>query len=232
LFDWIVLWLWSLAAIAWLAVALCAWSAVPGAWRPRARRILGPSLVVVIALLAATATVDAATSESPRDRIRDAALQLAGPARDAVRDVDGPVLVDSTAQIPAELFTGGEVGVGFLALALERAGVDVLVHEPLANQLGNDRVDHGQAAAELRLVSDGGSSAPPGSRVVATVDPLGAQDRDELARIQATLEARGIADASLAALPPGLNADDISLIARREGLLSYPKLSVVLIPRP
>jgi hypothetical protein len=230
LFDWIVLWLWSLAAIAWLAVAL--WSAVPDAWRPRARRILLPSLVVVIGLHAAIATVDAATSEPPRDRIRDSVLELAGPARDAVRDAGGPVLVDSTAQIPAELFTSGEVGVGFLALALEREGVDVLVHEPLANQLGNDRVDHGQAAAELRLVSDEGASAPPGSRVVATVDPLRPEDRDELARIQATLEARGIAGASLAALPPGLNADDISLLGRREGLLSYPKLSVVLIPRP
>jgi hypothetical protein len=232
LFDWILLWTWALAAMAWFAVALCAWAALPDDWRARAKPIVTSALLVAVAVHAAIGTANAATSEPSRDRIRDAVLQLAGPARDAARDAGGPVLVDSTAQIPAELFTQGEVGVGFLALALERAGVDVLVHAPLANQLGNDRVDHGQAAAELRLVTDGGAAAPPGSRVLATVDPLTQQDRDELASIEATLQQRGIADATLAALPPGLNADDISLIGRREGLASYPKISVVLIPRP
>jgi hypothetical protein len=43
------------------------------------------------------------------------------------------------------------------------------------------------------------------------------------------LRARGILDAQLAALPPGLNADDIRMIGRRDGLRSYPKISVVLI---
>jgi hypothetical protein len=189
-------------------------------------------LLVAVGLHAAIGAANAATSEPSRDRIRDAVLELAGPARDAARGAGGPVLVDSTAKIPAELFTEGEVGVGFLALALERDGVDVLVHAPLANQFGEDRVDHGQATAELRLVSDEGAGAPPGSRVVATVDPLRQEDRAELARIEATLQQRGIAGATLAALPPGLTADDISLIGRREGLRSYPKLSVVLIPRP
>ena len=231
LFDWILLWTWALAAMAWFAVALCMWAVLPEDVRARSRPIVLPLLLVAIAVPGVIGVANAGTSEPGRDRVRDAVLELAGPARDAARDTGGPVLVDSTAKIPAELFTEGEVGVGFLALALERAGVDVLVHEPLANQLGNDRVDRGQAVAELRLVSDEGEGAPAGSRVLATVDPLRPEDRAELARIEATLEARGIAGATLDALPPGLNADDISLIGRREGLRSYPKLSVVLIPR-
>jgi hypothetical protein len=229
LFDWLLLWTWALAAVAWFAVALCAWAALPDAWRARATPAAVPVLLVVVALHATIGVLNAATSEPPRDRVRDAVLQLAGPAHDAVRDVRGPVLVDSTVEVPAELFSEGEVGVEFLALALERAGVDVLVHAPLANRFGNDRVDKGQAAAELRLVSDEDAAALLGARVVATVDPLRPEDRAELAEIEAALAERGLTGATLDELPPEVDADDITLIGRREGLASYPKISVVLL---
>ncbi|MEY2589994.1 MAG: hypothetical protein QOJ67_1978 [Acidimicrobiaceae bacterium] len=229
LFDWLLLWTWALAMVAWFAVALCVWAVLPSDWRAKVRTLALPVLLAVVVGLAGVATQDAMTNEHPRDRVRDAVLRLAGPARDAARGAGGPVLVDSTVEVPAELFADGEVGVEFLALALERSGVHVLVHAPLANRFGNHRVDNGQAVAELRLVSDDGASAPAGSSVLATVDPLGPDDRAELARIEVTLRARGILDAQLAALPPGLNADDIRMIGRRDGLRSYPKISVVLI---
>jgi hypothetical protein len=166
----------------WLAAGWCAYRVLGTDQRDRLARLLVPALSAAVLVLGAVNVVDAATGSGSPDPGRDAVMRLSEPAVRAARDAGGPVLVRSTADVSA-VFGEGRFGEEQLVLALERAGVDVLVDSGLGHRYGDHRAHPERAVRELRLVTRTPPSAATGFDVVATADittPAQRRDKDRL----------------------------------------------------
>jgi hypothetical protein len=101
------------------------------------------------------------------------------------------VLVTSKAVVPEVVLGDGFVGPEMIVLALDRAGVDVVVDKGLDNRFGPRRAQPGRADVELRLVAGDPSPLPDGFRKVKTIDPLTRSERAERTRLETELDEAG-----------------------------------------
>jgi hypothetical protein len=157
--------------------------------------VLGLALLV----LSGVNTAKAVSDDPDRGRVHDALVELGDKAVTHLDEVDGPVLVTSTAVVPGEALRLGHLGPEFTAVALDRAGIDVVVDKHLDNRFGPRRAQPERATAELRLVTGDPSPPPDGFRKVATVDPLTRDERAERRRLKAELDKLGVLDSFEAA---------------------------------
>lgn len=129
--EYLVRFLWPIAACLWLAVFWGGWRALPGHLRCRlrspARAALGAALVVVVVILAA----DVATRPAPTADER--LVTDVGPALVAAIDDDAVVAVRHRGAVPFLPLD--------LTLLLERAGRTVTMGEPYRTRVGDHRVD-------------------------------------------------------------------------------------------
>jgi hypothetical protein len=199
LFNWALEWTNVVGLGCWLAAGWCGYRALTAKVRDR----VTPALVVVLAaavvVFSGLNVADAVGDDPDRGRVHDALVELGDEAVLLLEDVDGPVLVTSEAVVPEVVVGDGEVGPEVIALALDRAGVDVVVEENLDNRFGERRARPDRAVAELRLVAGDPELVPGPFEVVATVDPLTRSERAERDRIEAELEELGAFDSLEAA---------------------------------
>jgi hypothetical protein len=197
LFNWELLWTSVVGLGCWLAAGWCGYRALTTSVRER----IAPMVLAVlgVALLAFSGVNGAkAVSDDPdRGRVHDAVVKLGDKAVTHLDEVDGPVLVTST--VSEVVFGGGHFGREDIALALDRAGVDVVVDKHLDNWFGPRRAQPERATAELRLVTGDPSPPPDGFRKVATVDPLTRNERAERQRLKLELDKLGALDSLQAA---------------------------------
>ncbi len=188
-YPWILEWTRVLGLGCWLAAGWCAYCALPLRHRQRLAPVLFPALLAATLALSALNVADAVTRRGPRDAGRDAIRRLSEPAVEAARDADGPVLVRSTADV-STVFGEGRFGEELLVLALDRAGVDVVVESNLGHRFGDHRAHPERAVRELRLVTGRSPSEASGFAVVTTVDVTTAARLREKERLQEAIRRR------------------------------------------
>jgi hypothetical protein len=182
-FSWNVEWARGLGMACWLASGWCVYCSLQATTRRVVDRVVAPVLLIAVLALAGL-NVARFSSTAKTSRLQEALLALAGRAVAESRGVDGSVLVRSEAT-SRQVAIGGAVGAEVVALALERAGVDVVVDRDLGNRFGDHRAHPERAAAEFRLVF--GDDRPQGFRVAATVDPLTPAERRTRQRLERAL---------------------------------------------
>jgi hypothetical protein len=197
LFNWEIEWTGVVGLGCWLAAGWCGYRALTTSVRER----IAPVALAVLGLLVLSGVnVAKAVSDDPdRGRVHDALVELGDEAVTHLGEVDGPVLVTSTAVVPEVVLGHGHVGPEVIALALDRAGIDVVVDQHLDNRFGPGRAQPKRAATELRLVTEDPSPPPHEFRKVATVDPLTRDERAERRRLKAELDKVGALDSLEAA---------------------------------
>ncbi|HEX6311776.1 MAG TPA: hypothetical protein VF152_09125 [Acidimicrobiia bacterium] len=199
LFNWGLEWTDVVGLGCWLAAGWCGYRALTEPVRER----ITPAVVGVLALGLVVFTgfniADAVGDNPDRGRVHEALVELGDEAVTLLEDVDGPVLVTSTAEVPEVVIGDGAVGPEVVALALDRAGVDVVVDEELDNRFGPRRAQPERAVVEARVVAGEPESLPGGFRKVATVDPLTEAERAERERLEAELDELGVFDSLEAA---------------------------------
>jgi hypothetical protein len=226
LFVWILYWTGALGVSAWLAAGI-SFRQVGERSSPRARGVVAALLAAGVVAASAAAVAGVAGREVPPRRDRDAVAALAPAAVEAARVVEGPVVVRSSVQEGA-LLGGTELGVEYLVLALERAGVPTQVAPSIAHKVGEHRRIDGTAVAEVRLVSDDGSPLPAGFRVLGRVNPLDDTNRRAIAE---QLAALGFAGASPEDIPADQEAARV-LARALEDLDARPPIALLFRARP
>jgi hypothetical protein len=200
----LVRWWWVVALLVWLAIGWCVAQAVSVAATPRPaatagrgpdrRRRLAPAAGVVaagcaVALVAAT-VIDALAAPVPFPPQSDTIAHLA-PSTAAAVGRNGTNLLE---WIDPDLLSG--VGPGMFT-ALHQAGVGVVAPPALATGVGSGRT---APPARYRAVITGVGvpdptmsslppPLPPGSRLVASYDPLSPQHRQEAIMLQRRIRA-------------------------------------------
>jgi hypothetical protein len=191
-FDYVIRWMWVLAALVAVAVAWTAWEAAPGRWR----RALAAGGGAALAVAVVTASAGAADVEASGPRNSEIVAALTPELVDHL-DERGRYLVrwDDTVSL-------GATGVGVL-LELEKRGFDVgadpfqraavLPHRVIDDECDADAVVQvvvGPSVEEVRRL--------PGAEEVAVHDPRSAAERrrfDAVAsRLDAALRAAGAED--------------------------------------
>jgi hypothetical protein len=203
LFNWGVEWTVVLGVGCWLAAGWCGYRALSTPARERAAPFVLALTALGLGVFTGLNVADAVGDAPDRGRVHDALVELGDEAAALVQDVDGPVLVTSDVAVPELAIGGDDIGPEVVALALDRAGVDVVVEERLDNRFGPRRAQPERAVAELRIVADDGSARPAGFGKVATVDPLTRAERVEREELEAELEeldALGSLEAAQAAI--------------------------------
>lgn len=191
-FDYVIRWMWVLAALVAVAIAWTAWLAVPARWH----RALTGTGFVAIGVAVASAAVGAVDVESSGPR-NSAIVGALAPAVAEELDPDGRYLVrwDDTISL-------GATGVGVL-LELEKRGFDVgadpfqraavLPHRVIDDECDADAVVHVVVGPSVDVVR-----RLPGAIEVAVHDPRDAEERrrfDDVAEIlDAGLRAAGAAE--------------------------------------
>jgi hypothetical protein len=224
LFVWIPSWTQALGLGAWVAVGWCAYEAGGVRARTLVDRAALPVFGVVLVVASGLTLRDAL-----RDRATDATAEtVTALATEVADDLEGTVLVGSDVRA-TQVFGGTEVGVSTLVLALDEAGVDVAVPVEAANKYGDRRAQPERATAELRLV-DATDPVPDGYRVLATADPVPADERaerDEIAARIPALDEEG--PAALREVERLLEDPELGpLIRRYQALPDLPALRLIL----
>jgi hypothetical protein len=201
-FPWILGWTGVVGLGCWLAAGWAGYRALPVPARVRADGPLIALLALALVAISAVSAFNASTRSYERDQFIVAMRELGDRAADVTRDRDGPVLVEVD-PIP---LGGGDVGPELLVLALERAGVETVVEDDLANRFGDHRAQPNRAATEARVFTGDADVVPAGYEVVATVDPLTRSERTRRDRLVDELRARGL-DGSLAELQAAVEED-------------------------
>ncbi|MGH8986946.1 MAG: hypothetical protein ACRDY6_24205 [Acidimicrobiia bacterium] len=191
LFNWALEWTNVVGLGCWLAAGWCSYRALTARVRDRVTPALVVALAAAVVVFSGLNLVDAVSDDPDRGRVHEALVELGDEAVVLLEDFDGPVLVTSEAVVPEVVVGDGQVGPEVIALALDRAGVDVVVEENLDNRFGDRRAHPDRAVAELRLVAGDPESVPQGFGVVATVDPLTRAERVERGRLEAELDELG-----------------------------------------
>lgn len=174
LFVWIPAWTKVLGAGTAVAIGWCAHDLLDKPTRQQVRRFASPVLGLLIVALSVASALDALDDRTP-DAISPSVQALVD---DVALELDGPVLARSELT-GTNVFSGAGAGLPTLVLALDRAGVDVVVAPDLANRYGDHRAHPERAVTEVVLL--GGGQAPPGGFTVrSTVDPLTVEERAEV----------------------------------------------------
>jgi hypothetical protein len=228
-FPWILGWTSVVGLGCWLAAGWCGYRLLPDATRARLERPLTVVLGVALVLVTTASVVGAVTRSYERDSFITAMRELGDRAADETRAVDGPVLVEVDS-IP---LGGGDAGPELVVLALERAGVDTVVDEGLANRFGDHRAQPDRAVAEVQVVAGGRDAVPAGFDAVATVDPLSRSDRRERERIVSELRGLGV-DGSLVEIQDAADRDPRvrRLVNRLGEIEDLPRLTLAIRDRP
>jgi hypothetical protein len=228
LFVWIPSWTQALGLGAGVATGWCAYEVVGVQGRALVDRAALPVLGGVLVAASGLTVLDA-RREPATDAIAATVTELAAEVAD---DLDGTVLVGSDVRA-TQVFGGTEVGVSTLVLALDDAGVDVVVPAEAANRYGDRRAEPGRATAELRLV-DATEPVPDGYRVLATADPVPADERAEREEIAAripVLEEDG--PAALREVERLIDDPELGPLVRRyQALPDLPALRLILREPP
>lgn len=178
LYIWLAIPSRAAGAVTWLALGAAAWLAVRPALSKRARAVAA-AVVAAVALGGSAAAIwRAAQGPVTAPREADAVASLAARAAATVRALGGPVTVHS--DVANNIFLGSRFGREQLTLALVRRGIPVVVSDTTDDRVryGDWRVGGDRAVADVRIVaSPAGYVAPPGSRIVATADPLTPAER-------------------------------------------------------
>jgi len=211
LFEWIPAWTQVLGAGVWLAAGWCAHQALADRTRAPVRRVVVTALALALVGASAASVVDA-LDDRRRETLEVTAVRaLAERAVPSLEELDGPVLVRSTAT--AELPFGDEgLGIVTLVLTLDRAGIDAVVDADQANRYGPHRAHPEQAAAEL-LLRNADDAPLAGYEPVATVDPLPRSLRAERERLAERVP--GLVAGSLAERQRILEDPELAPLARR-----------------
>lgn len=213
LFNWGLEWTGVVGLGCWLAAGWCGYRALAAPVRERITPVVLPMLALGLVVVTGLNVADAVGDDPDRGRTHDALVELADEAVTLLDEHDGPVLVTSEAVVPEVVVGEGNVGPEVIVLALDRAGVDVVVDEQLDNRFGPRRAQPERAVAELRLVAGDPSPPPDRFRKVATVDPLTSAERAERERLEAELDEVGALD---------------SFDAAREAIASDPDVRALL----
>jgi hypothetical protein len=184
LFFWIPEWTRAVGMAAGVAIGWCAYRGAGDRVRDRTGRIAVPVIAIGIAVIFVMSTSDALRDNTQADPNIDAVHQLAADVLPTARAANGSVLVTATPDQSQLL--GSDPGLPTLALDLARDGVDVVVDPSLEDHFGPHRARAAPATLELRLATDA-DPVPDGYHVVATVDPLTADQRAERQRLLAQL---------------------------------------------
>ena len=194
-FDYVVRWMWVLAAFVAVAIAWTAWLASPARWRGILAGGAGAALVV--AVVAASVGAADVVPSGPRNSELVAGL---APRIAAELDRDGRYLVrwDDTISL-------GATGVGVL-LELEKRGFTVgadpfqraavLPHRVIDDECDADAVVHVVVGPSVETVR-----ALPGARQVAAVDARTPEERRRFDEITRAFD-RELRDAGLEELTP------------------------------
>jgi hypothetical protein len=142
--EYVVRWMWIIGVVAWLAILWTVWRLVP-----RTGPVLA-ALAVVAGLAVTIATsVEAVDADHPAAADAAVLVALRGPAVDAMRGADTPVLVAHTPD-----FCASGLAVG-LAVELEHAGVDARVPPTSERAVGRrNTVDPADAGTTLVVACD------------------------------------------------------------------------------
>jgi hypothetical protein len=175
----------------WLAAGWCGYRALTGPVRARVAPILIPALALALVVVTGFNVAGALRDDPDRGRPHDVLVALGDEAVELLGDHEAPVLVTSKAVVPEVVLGDGYVGPEMIVLALDRAGVDVVVDKGLDNRFGPRRAQPERADVELRLVAGDPSPPPDGFRKVATADPLTPAERRERERLEARLDGTG-----------------------------------------
>jgi hypothetical protein len=194
-FDYVIRWMWVLAALVAVAVAWTAWEAAP-TW---ARRPLTVAAGVALAVAAVAATVGALDVESSGPRNSEVVAALA-PAVAERLDRDGRYLVrwDDTVSL-------GATGVGVL-LDLEKRGFEVgadafqraavLPHRVIVDECDADAVVHVVVGPSVAVVRE-----QSGAEEVAAFDPRTPAERRRFGEVARAID-RAVRDAGAGDLVP------------------------------
>lgn len=227
-FPWLFQWTKALGAMTWVASGWCLYRSLARGSTGRAASVLLPLLALGVLAAATVNLVDAVTRDDEANVQHEAAVELAEKAVAATRGVDGPVLVTTTADADT-VFGHAGFGEEELALALDRAGHEVMVDPSRRNRFGPHRAEPETAAFEVRLVS--GPDRPEGFDVVDSMalnTPGQRREREELLDV-------------LAARWDGDSLEELSRLAERdpelrdaiERLKEIPNLpALTLLARP
>ncbi len=178
LFIWIPEWTRALGFACWVAVAWCIYEFAAVSHRRIIDRITVPLLCIILGIATVANLAAAASTDPPATPSVDAVHRLAAAVVPELQH--GATLVTAGTD-PTEVL-GNDPGLPSLVLALERAGVDVVVEADLADHYGPHRAEPARAVRELRLITDR-ERVPPGYEAVASADPLSEQERGERNRI-------------------------------------------------
>lgn len=188
LFAWIPLWTDVIGMSCWVAVGWISYRALSVTTQTWLWKALVPVLAVGVVLVAALTGSDALRSVENTPSLDSAVRVLSARVAPELRSIDGPMLVSSKVHQDA-VFGGDAAGQEVLVLALDRAGVDVVVDKNMAYRYGPQRARPGRAVAELQLRSGRPPARSPDTRVLAQVDPIGPATRAAHARVVAELAA-------------------------------------------
>ena len=222
IYVWIPQWLRVVGMTTWFAAGWCAFAGLSDDLRRRAKVVVEPVLAAVAVLLLASTVVDAVTFERADDPLGDTARRLVAAAGDDLRELDGPVLLTSSAD--ANLALGGDdVALEVLVLSVEDLGIETAVPSSLEHQYGPERAEPRPVTAELRLAR-ADAPTPPGFEVLAEADPLTTTQRGRRVELLASV---GLPSSATDVDVVRLVAADATLRPVAEQVRSIPDLPVL-----
>jgi hypothetical protein len=172
LFPYMTVWAWAVSALVWVGAG---WAVTAALRSERARRAVAAGAAALAVGASAAATVAAATAEGPY-AAEGATVAALGPA--VRRELDPGATYRLDAADPGFAL----VGTGLVS-DLRRRGYDVRMPPSMAALEPRELIGDGVRVPTLRVVTVTGTvpAVPPaGARLIASRDPLDADERAEL----------------------------------------------------
>ncbi|MGZ8751962.1 MAG: hypothetical protein ACXW1S_03190, partial [Acidimicrobiia bacterium] len=158
MFPYLVVWVWGLAMLAWIAAAWSAWCSVPSSVRGRGTRVVVLVLGCALGIVSLVVAFDVGSAEPAGAPEVAATRTFSKAARDAVSEGRGPAVIDAAGGLRIR-----SIGAG-VALELERHGIPIEVPPELGLAFGDDRVDDdGRARARLLVATPAQVADTPGA---------------------------------------------------------------------
>jgi hypothetical protein len=210
-------WTWVLGVAMGILVLQGLWFAIPTARRATVLRFTAPGAAILLAVLAAIASIEAIDAGTPFGNNQAQEHELTREVLAQLPPGDGPVLINA--------FQGGTVAPG-IALQLERRGIPVELSPSLPVIYGEHRSESGPPyRAKLVVVLGDEAIAkfdPPGPRIAHFSKPLQAEDRRAIRNILKEAERT----------PPGAGRDALLELARNGRRGPAIEIAVYLDERP
>ena len=184
-YNYIVRWMWTVGAIAWLAIIWTAWRAFP---RSIVRdRAASWSAAAVGTVLAGMLAVGAVHARVPVQADQGTLAGIAPIARRALRALPGPVLLEGAHGD----FHSTESAVGVLLVGID-AGIDARLAGSAANAVGTAHTTSKVRARSVVVVAVDNLIGPyrndPAFRTIARYDPLTVEERTYRSAVLAELQ--------------------------------------------